>query len=223
MSMSLMNDPADHVVYPDSDGEPMAENWLQAETIVMLRIGFQRLFAARDDVLVTGDMFWYPVKGDPKTAAAPDIMVVFDLPAAIEARTLGSYRSFDHGGRVALAVEVLSPSNTWAEMARKRLFYERHGVSEYWVFDPGTAILELWDRFDDRLRQVDLPADGFVSPATAVQVAVVDGDLVVHDPVGGRRWLWGQALAEHAEAEAARAAAAEERIRELEARLEGPA
>ena len=223
MTMSSINGPGDHVVYPDSDGAPMAENALQAEIIVMLRIGFQRLFADRDDAFVGGDLFWYPVAGDPKTVAAPDVLVAVGLPARLDIRTLRSYRPFEHGGGVMLAVEVLSPSNTWVEMTRKRQFYERFGVDEYWVFDPETGVLEVWARLDDRLRQLDVPAEGIVSPTTHVHVAVVEGDLLVHDPEGGQCWLWGLPLAEQAARaaqEAARADAAEARIRELEAQLE---
>lgn len=43
-----------------------------------------------------------------------------------------------------LAVEVLSPSNTPAEMARKRREYFASGTSLVWIIDPETRTAEAW-------------------------------------------------------------------------------
>ena len=81
MVMATVRDRALHqVVYPESDGEPMAESWLQAEVIRMLVAGFIRLFAGHPGVVVGGDNFWYPVKGDPRTVVAPDVFVIVGMP-----------------------------------------------------------------------------------------------------------------------------------------------
>src|SRR5204862_1645057 len=42
--------------------------------------------------------------------------------------------------------EVLSPNNTGPEMARKRAFYERYGVEEYYEYDPDRGQLRGWQR-----------------------------------------------------------------------------
>jgi len=60
------------VVYPESDGKPMADNLTQGCVIRKLVMGFDCLFADQPDVLVGGDFFWYPVEGDPKVVVAPD-------------------------------------------------------------------------------------------------------------------------------------------------------
>jgi Uma2 family endonuclease len=224
---------ADDVFYPESDGAPMGENPYQAEVILTVKLGFQRLFGGRPDVWVGADNFWYPVEGKPKIVTAPDTMVVVGLAELPNVRAMGSYRPWDHGGRVALAVEVLSPSNTVAEMHRKHQFYDRHGVDEYWVFDPDSGRFEVSVRSEGVLRRVVVPVDGFVSPTTGVRVRVVGDELAVCDPNSDRRWLTpfeeltqaerGAARAEQeafrAEQETARAEAAEQRVRELEARL----
>ena len=234
MAMPMLSDQSpDDVFYPESDGAPMGENPYQTEVITTVMFGFQRLYGGRPDVWVGADNFWYPVRGEPKIVAAPDTMVVVGLAQQPDIRTMGSYRPWVHGGRVLLAVEVLSPSNTWAEMLRTRQFYELHGVDEYWVFDPDTASLEVWVREDGRLREQPVPPEGLVSPATGVRVGVADGSLAVCAPGSDRHWLppyeevlrveqeaaRAEQAATRAEQEAARAEVAEQRIRDLEARL----
>ena len=54
------------IIYPTSDGKPMAENTLQFEWIVLIKENCERLFADRSDVFVAGDLLWYPVEGRNK-------------------------------------------------------------------------------------------------------------------------------------------------------------
>lgn len=42
-----------------------------------------------------------------------------------------------------VAVEVISPSTARDDRGRKRLWYERFGVAEYWVFDPVDERIEV--------------------------------------------------------------------------------
>ena len=206
MSMSTVKPTAlDDVIYPDSDGEPMAENFLQSIVIRTLVYGFERLFSGRPDMIVGGDFFWYPVQGEPKIVVAADAMVIVGVEVPLDIFTVGSYRQWQQGGHPALAVEVLSPSNTWSEMTRKRLFYDQHGVDEYWVFEPHDGTLEVWVRAAGRLVAVDNPADGWVSPTTGVHVRVEGIDLIIHDSDGIRRWLAAADEGAHLDAETARA------------------
>jgi Uma2 family endonuclease len=82
------------IIYPDSDGEPMADNTKQFRWIVTVENGLEVLFADRLDVFVAGDLLWYPVEGDNKTRAAPDAMVVFDRPKGDR----GSYQQWREQG-----------------------------------------------------------------------------------------------------------------------------
>ena len=51
------------VVYPETDGKPIAETTLQLEWIFKIKGGLDYLFAGNPDVFVAGDLFWYPVEG----------------------------------------------------------------------------------------------------------------------------------------------------------------
>ena len=79
--------------YPDSDGQPMADNTKQFRWIVVIKENLERLFASDVDVFIAGDLLWYPVEGDPKQRQAPDVMVVFGRPKADR----GSYQQWKEG------------------------------------------------------------------------------------------------------------------------------
>jgi Uma2 family endonuclease len=64
------------VIYPDSDGKPMANNTKQFRWIVVIQQNLDWLYANDPNVFVAGDLFWYPVEGKPKIVNAPDVMVV---------------------------------------------------------------------------------------------------------------------------------------------------
>ncbi len=76
------------IVYPDSDGMPMADNTLQFQWIVTIKENLESLFRDRTDVFVAGDNLIYPVKGDNTIRLAPDVYVAFGRPKGHR----GSYR-----------------------------------------------------------------------------------------------------------------------------------
>ncbi|MGE3820056.1 MAG: Uma2 family endonuclease [Isosphaeraceae bacterium] len=155
------------LVYPDSDGRPMAENTLQFQWIVTIKEGLEALFADRPDVFVAGDLLWYPVEGEPKTRAAPDALVAFGRPKGYR----GSYKQWEEGCIPPQVVfEVLSPGNSPDEMNRKRDFYQRHGVEEYYLYDPDAVALDGWLRDDhDGTLQPIPDMRGWTSPRLGVR------------------------------------------------------
>ena len=54
------------------------------------------------------------------------------------------------GSALLLAIEVISPSSARADRIRKRVFYLREGVPEYWILDPEARVVERWRRGEDR-------------------------------------------------------------------------
>ena len=77
---STLPNPKTDISYPDSDGQPMADNTKQFRWIVTIKENLELLFADQADVFVAGDLLWYPVEGDNKTRQAPDTLVVFGRP-----------------------------------------------------------------------------------------------------------------------------------------------
>ena len=179
--MSAVKTP-EAIVYEDSDGEPMSDNTLQFRWIVTLQGGLDALFRADPNVFVAGDLLWYPVEGQPHVRAAPDAMVAFGRPKGDR----GSYRQWVEGGVAPQVVfEVLSPGNRAGEMAKKLLFYEAHGVEEYYVFDPDRVTMVGYLR-DTHGQFDEVPVmRGHVSPRLGIRFEL-DDDLVVYRPDGDR-------------------------------------
>ena len=140
------------VEYPDSDGEPMADNTLQWDTIAYLVTAVRRWYADRPDVFLAGDLLWYFEEGNPKARLAPDCMVAIGRPSGYR----GSYRQWVEGGVCPQVVfEVLSPKNTFVEMRHKYETYARLGCLEYYLIDPYERRITGFRREDGVL--VDIP------------------------------------------------------------------
>ena len=122
--------------YPSSDGKPMADNTKQYRWIVAVQGGLAAQYVNDPNVLVVGDLLWYPVEGNNKIRAAPDAMVIFGRPKGDR----GSYIQYrEEGIAPRVAFEILSPGNRPAEMRRKLAFSEQYGIREYYVLDPDHA------------------------------------------------------------------------------------
>jgi Uma2 family endonuclease len=193
---------AQPVHYPDSDGQPMAENTLQYRWIVTIVGGLDRMLPHD---FVAGDLLWYPVEGDNKTRAAPDAMVALGRPKGDR----GSYRQWEEGGVAPQVVfEVWSPGNTLRDHERKRTFYLRYGVDEYYIWDPDRLELLGWVREGELFHEV-VEMDGWVSPRLGLRFArAEDGDLRLFDPAGRPFMTFAELVAE---VDAQRAVADEQR------------
>ena len=176
MSVSL-NRP---ILYPDSDGQPMADNTQQFRWIVLIKENLELLFAEDPQVFVAGDLLWYPVEGHPEIRVAPDAMVVFGRPKGDR----GSYRQWEEENIAPQVVfEILSPGNRVREMTRKLQFYDRYGVEEYYIYDPDGNELEGMQRVDGHLTLIEA-IDNWVSPRLGIRFVVTPETLEIYRPDG---------------------------------------
>jgi Uma2 family endonuclease len=170
------------VEYPESDGKPMADNSRQFRWIQVISGNLAAQFRVAQDVLVGGNMFWYPVEGHPEIVNAPDVFVVFGRPKGDR----GSYKQWEEGHvPMTVVFEVLSPKNTVTEMDEKLLWYEDHGVEEYYVYDPERNWLQIYVRRGDTLTRCR-PVESFVSPRLGIRFRLKADDLEVIGPNGQR-------------------------------------
>jgi Uma2 family endonuclease len=168
------------ILYPDSDGQPMADNTQQFRWIVLIKENLELLFAEDPQVFVAGDLLWYPVEGHPEIRVAPDAMVVFGRPKGDR----GSYRQWEEENIAPQVVfEILSPGNRVREMIRKLQFYDRYGVEEYYIYDPDGNELEGMQRVDGTLTSIEA-IDRWVSPRLGIRFVVTPETLEIYRPDG---------------------------------------
>ncbi|QJB25659.1 Uma2 family endonuclease [Limnospira fusiformis] len=168
------------IIYPDSDGKPMAENTIQFRWIMTIYHNLAWLFALQADVFVAGDLLWYPVEGNNKIRQAPDVMVVF----GVEKGDRGSYQQWKEKAIAPQVVfEILSPGNRPGELTRKLLFYEHYGVEEYYIYDPENNDLSGCIRSGDRLAMIE-EMQNWVSPRLQVRFELSEETLTLYNPQG---------------------------------------
>jgi Uma2 family endonuclease len=213
MLVPLSSIPPGTILYPESDGKPMADNTKQFDWILLLADNLRALFDDRPDVFVAGNQNWYPVEGDPSIVAAPDVYVVFGRPKGYR----GSYKQWEEGGvPMTVVFEVLSPKNTPLEMADKLAFYDEHGAEEYYLYDPDKNTLAVYLRQGTAFRRMR-PVDGFVSPRLGVRFQMTEPEMTVFYP-DGRPFLTFEEEAAARQQSEKRAGDAEKRAGEAEKR-----
>ncbi|NER20495.1 MAG: hypothetical protein F6J96_07200 [Symploca sp. SIO1C2] len=174
-------------LYPESDGKPLSDNTVQFRLITTIQGGIDALFADDPNIFVAGDLLWYPVEAVESVegvakSQAPDVMVVFGRPKGDRR----SYKQFQEDGIAPQVVfEILSKSNTEAEMLSKFKFYERYGVEEYYLYDPALNLLKGWLQQNQQLIAID-NMEGWISPRLGCRFETARGALEVYRPDGQR-------------------------------------
>ena len=79
----------------------------------------------------------YPVIDENKidSIVQPDISVICDPEKIIEKGCMGA---------PDLIVEILSPATSKKDLNEKFQLYEKHGVKEYWIVDPGNKYIQVF-------------------------------------------------------------------------------
>jgi len=176
----LQPSPPPTVIYPDSDGKPMADNTKQFRWIVVIQQNLEWLFANDPNVFVAGDLLWYPVEGSNTICCAPDVLVVLGRPKGDR----GSYKQWEEANTPPQVVfEILSPSNTLTEMNKKQVFYNRYGVEEYYLYNPDSDDLSGWLRGSEGLDVID-PIANWMSPRLQIRFDCAGAELQIYRPDG---------------------------------------
>ncbi|WP_202221158.1 Uma2 family endonuclease [Okeania sp. KiyG1] len=180
MVSQLESEKQSTIIYPESDGQPMADNTKQFRWITIIHGNLDWLFADDEMVFVAGDLLWYPQQGNPKITQAPDVMVIFGVPKGDR----GSYKQWEENNIAPQVVfEILSPSNTQKEMNKKLLFYNRHGVEEYYIYDPDKNELSGFSCLEGNLDIIE-SMDDWVSPRLGIRFDMSGEELKLYRPNG---------------------------------------
>jgi len=215
------------VIYPESDGKPMAETDVHRDEMVRLIETLKSAFAERPDVYVSGNLFVYSEEGNPRRAVAPDVFVAFGATKAPPRRT---YKLWEEGVPPTVVIEVTSASTRRVDVGHKSELYARLGVREYFLYDPLAEYLRPSLQGFVVAGATFLPmahgaGGGYISEALSMSLMLVAGRLRLIDAATGRPVLSPSEQLAEVEARASSERAArhdlERRVGELETRLAG--
>ena len=202
------------LVYPSSDGKPMAETdkhrKLMMDFIQMLEYHFRDA----NDVYVSGNLLMYYEEGNPRKSVAPDMFLVFEVGK----KPRRTYLTWEEGSTLDFVLEVASPSTYQHDFGpKKHLYASVLAVKEYYIYDPYGDITPSFIGY--RLADGEYQEIAFVEgrlPSTVLgglELGEYEGDLRLYNPAT-QRWLEPpEERAEQAEAELAKALAELERLR----------
>ncbi|OUL21262.1 Uma2 family endonuclease [Nostoc sp. 106C] len=200
------------IVYPDSDGKPMAESDPARDYLIYGVEALDIYFQDRDDVYVSGNLFIYYKKGIPSAVVAPDVFVVF----GVEKKKRLSYKVWEEGKKVpSFVLEITSATTQENDEIEKPLKYAALGVQEYFQYDPTGDYLnpQLKGRslVEGKYQAIapTLLADGvfsIYSQVLSLDLRVIDRELRFYHPQTEKRLL------SYKETEQARQAAEQARL-----------
>lgn len=119
------------LVYPSSDGEPVAETYDHLYALLTTLEVLKR-HVAEQEATVLANQFLYYAQGFPTMRVAPDVMVIFGVAAGGR----DNYKIWEEGQVPAVIFEMTSQGTQDHDQIFKKTLYEQLGVLEYWLFDP---------------------------------------------------------------------------------------
>ncbi len=201
------------LVYPSSDGKPMAETDRHRKLMVDFIQMLEYYFREANDVYVSGNLLMYYEEGNPRKSIAPDVFVVFGVGKKLR-RT---YLTWEEGSTPDFVLEVASPSTYQHDFGpKKQLYASVLAVKEYYIYDPYGDITPSFIGYrliDGEYQEIAFVNGRLPSTVLDLELAEYEGDLRLYNPAT-QRWLQPpEERAEQAEAELAEALAELERLR----------
>lgn len=131
-SLASANQQTDiEIIYPSSDGEPLAETYVHLYAI-LVTLEILKQYLQGQQATVLADQFLYYAQGFPRLRVAPDVMVIFNVaPGGRD-----NYKIWEEKQIPAVIFEITSEGTKEKDTGYKKTLYEQLGVKEYWLFDP---------------------------------------------------------------------------------------
>ena len=211
------------IVYPESDGKPMAETDVHRNLMMDFIQMLEHHFIDDEAVYVSGNLLIYYEQGNPRKSVAPDVFVV----RGVGKKQRRTYLTWAEGQTPDFVLEVASQSTYKEDLGRKKALYEAVlEVKEYYIYDPEEVINDPEGKIssnfvgyrlvDGVYREIDFVCSRLPSRVLGLELGEHDGVLRLYDPV---RAKWLQTPSERAHQESDARQIAEARAQTAEAEL----
>jgi len=180
------------VIYPESDGKPMAETDIHRKLMNHLIEMIEYHFRNRSDVYVSGNLLLYYEPGNPQKSVAPDVFVVF----GVEKKLRRTYLLWEEGKGPDVVIELVSKSTYQHDLSgKKELYAQVLGVKEYYLYDPDrlylSPSLQGYRLVGEFYRAIQPVANRLPSFVLGLELGERDLELELYNPET-QRWLLKQ-------------------------------
>lgn len=175
------------LVYPESDGKPMAETDTHRDLMVDFIWMLQHHFR-NDPVYVSGNLLIYYEEGDMKKSVSPDVFIV----QGVAKKRRRTYLIWEEGKTPDFVLEVSSRSTYKDDIEKKKDLYAAVlKVKEYYIYDPEGEIYPNFIGFrliDGTYQEIAFVDSRLPSNVLGLDLGERDGILRLYDP-GTQQWL----------------------------------
>ena len=205
------------LVYPESDGKPMAETDTHRNLMMDFILMLEDYYQNENDVYVSGNLLLYFEEGDPKKCLSPDVFVVF----GVEKKLRRTYQTWAEANTPDFVLEVASPSTFKKDIGRKKdLYASALAVKEYYIYDPLGQIVPSFIGYrliDGVYQEIDFANERLPSEVLDLELGEHEDKLRLYNP-NTSQWL--KTPPERVETAEARAETAEAHAEIAEAHAE---
>ncbi len=204
------------IVYPESDGKPMAETDIHRDVMVDFIQILRNYYHNEKDVYVSGNLLMYYEKGNPRKSISPDVFVAF----GVEKKQRDTYLTWEEAQTPDFVLEVASPSTVSKDLGQKKELYASVlAVKEYYIYDPMGQIVPSFIGYrlvDGEYQEIDFVNGRLPSETLELELGEHDGNLRLYNPTSSQWLQTPQERANNAESELAKALAEIERLRAIQ-------
>lgn len=208
------------IVYPESDGKPIAETDTHRKLMMDFILMLEGYFENDNDVYVSGNLLMYYEERNSTKSISPDVFVVF----GVEKKLRNTFLTWAEANTPDFVLEVASPSTFTNDIGHKKELYASIlAVNEYFIYDPLGQIVPSFVGYrliDGVYQEIDFVNERLPANTLGLELGEHDGKLRLYNP-NTSQWLRTppeevievRSRAENAEAELAKALVEIERLR----------
>ena len=186
------------VIYPESDGKPMAETEYHRDIMIDFIQMLKHYFRNVNDVHVSGNLLMYYEEGNPRKSVSPDVFVAF----GVSKKRRRTYKIWEEGHAPDFVLEVASPSTYRHDLTRKKdLYASVLKVQEYYIYDPYHEVNPYFLGYhlvNGVYEEIPFVNERLPSLVLGLELGEHDGVFGLYDP---KRSVWLQPLEEQVKQE----------------------